>query len=153
MYVTVFPHRMAAGALPADIQSLFDLLLAGPVNAEAGLGDAGRPANGVFHHVQNLTGNPAPPITIGAKSTMPVILSQGIWAIHPTTNAIKPAIPEIDATITQKFGDLDESEPMHATSLPAVAPTAQIGRQLPRCLPSKGTYNFGWCASAIHFCF
>jgi hypothetical protein len=61
--------------------------------------------------------NPIPPITIGAKSTMPAILSQGICAIHPTADVIRPAIARIDATNTQKFGDLGEREPMLLPSL------------------------------------
>lgn len=40
--VLATPHGVLAGALSADIEAGFDLFFAGSVNAEGGLGDAGR---------------------------------------------------------------------------------------------------------------
>ncbi len=55
--ITVFPHRMTTWTLAANIQPRFDLLVAGPVDAEAGLGDAGRPMQGMTSNVQGLMSN------------------------------------------------------------------------------------------------
>jgi len=50
------PHRVAAGAPPADIQPRFGQLIGGPVDAEGGFGDAGCTAKGMTHQIESLSG-------------------------------------------------------------------------------------------------
>ncbi len=57
VYVGAFPYRLPARTLSTDIQPRFDLLIAGPVNVQAGLGDASAPVPGMAQDVDRLSGN------------------------------------------------------------------------------------------------